>query len=55
VSKADDDARMLKIKADPVAQEIFKALTKLKPERRLYPDLYALELAEAARKALEKP
>jgi hypothetical protein len=55
MSKADDAVRLAAIKEDPVALAVFKVLTKLKPERRLYPDLYALEVAEAARKALEKP
>ena len=52
MSKADDAARLAKIKEDPAALAMLKHLEKkVKPERRLFPDLYVLELAEAAREA----
>jgi len=44
---------MVLIKEDPVALAILKVMEKVKPERRLYPDLYALEVAEAARLVME--
>lgn len=51
MSKHDDELRMEKIKSDPVALAVYKALAKLKPERRLYPDLYAFEVAQVAKAA----
>jgi hypothetical protein len=55
MSKADDMARLEKIKQDPGAFAMLKHLEKkVKPERRLFPDLYVLELAEVYRKATEE-
>lgn len=52
MSAAENAARMEAIEADPVAKAIYDAIEALPHATRLYPDLYALDAAAAARAAV---
>jgi len=51
MSKVEDDARMAEIMTDTVAKAVFKVMEKVPMEQRLYPDLYVMKVAQAARSA----
>ena len=52
MSKADDDARMAEIMTDTAAKAVFRVMEKVPMEQRLYPDLYVMKVAQAARSAV---
>ena len=47
----EDRERQVAIDADPVARVVHDTIEAMPHARRLYPDLYALEVAEAVRTA----
>lgn len=49
MSKAEDEARQAAINDDPLARVIHDAIDALPHAMRLYPDLYAQDVAEKVR------
>jgi hypothetical protein len=52
MSAAEDRAREEEIRKDPVARAIFETIEALPHSTRLYPDLYAQEVAAAVNSVL---
>jgi hypothetical protein len=53
MSKQEDETRMRDIEGDFVALAVFNAIERLPHAQRLYPDLYALAVAQSVREAIE--